>query len=424
MTRRIGPGATRNNRLLSLFCGLPFLFSACAQAVDDGLIDIPDQGNIAVPDAGVDPNIPTRASRAFVRAGGDGVVVNLGTGDTSVICPNAEPRPSPTGDRVVCVPNRTSDPLRVVDPATGDTISEIDTWFSDADGGPHISPNGNRIAIVSVNDDNEEVVAIYTMNGALYDEVAGRGLIGFATNDTAVIRRNGLFLWRQGEEPIKLPSNTSMPVGPEPAGAVYGESRDDTLMFFDIETGMARAVGEGIPRSARRTSVVTQKFDGSASLVDIESGSSKSLGISRPPFDRRIQVALIGPGIVQITTEPITGCGALETSVWFANNERTKTVRSTEGHIASINMAGNAALVFDLAGNDCAPNGEGRLSPVGDGTSTDLRSFTDGPVYGGEISQDGGHLALFGEAAVFVVDRQGDQVFTIDGAPDGFAAFR
>jgi len=325
---------------------------------------------------------------------------------------------------VVCVPDRSADPLRVVDPETGDAVSEIETWFNDADGGPHISPNGNRIAVVSVNDDNEEVVAIYTMNGALFDEVPGRGLIGFANNETAVIRQNGLFLWRQGEEPMELPGNSAFPVGPSPAGAVYGETREDALVFMDVETGMTRTVGEGRPQSVRRTSVVTQKIDSSVYYVDISSGATMDLEVSRPPFDRRIRVKIVGPGAVQLTTEPVTGCGALETSVWSADDRRKGVVSTTEGHIASVNMAGNAALVFVLGGDDCAPTGVGSLTAVGGGTPTNLQSFTGGPVRGGEISEDGAHLALYGDDAVFVVDRLGDQVFTVDGTPDGFAVFR
>ncbi len=409
---------------MSLVVTLVMALSACAQAVDDGLIDIPDQGNIVLPDAGVDPNTPSRASRAFVRAGGDGVVVNLGTGEARVVCPAAEPRPTPAGDRVLCVPDRTADPLTVVDPETGDAVSEIETWFDDADGGPHISPNGNRIAVVSVNEDNEEVVAIYTMNGALFDEVPGRGLIGFADNETAVIRRNGLFLWRQGDEPIELPGNSAFPVGPAPAGAVYGQTREDALIFVDVETGMSRTVGEGRPQSVRRTSVVTQKIDSSVYLVDVSSGASMDLEIARPPFDRRVRVKIVGPGAVQITTEPVTGCGALETTVWSAEDRRKGVVSTTEGHVASVNMAGNAALVFVLGGDDCAPTGVGSLTAVGGGTPTDLQGFAGGPVRGGEISEDGAHLALYGDDAVFIVDRLGDRVFTVDGAPDSFAAFR
>ncbi len=420
----LGPNPRPMPGGMSLVVTLVMALSACAQAVDDGLIDIPDQGNIVLPDAGVDPNTPSRASRAFVRAGGDGVVVNLGTGEARVVCPAAEPRPTPAGDRVLCVPDRTADPLTVVDPETGDAVSEIETWFDDADGGPHISPNGNRIAVVSVNEDNEEVVAIYTMNGALFDEVPGRGLIGFADNETAVIRRNGLFLWRQGDEPIELPGNSAFPVGPAPAGAVYGQTREDALIFVDVETGMSRTVGEGRPQSVRRTSVVTQKIDSSVYLVDVSSGASMDLEIARPPFDRRVRVKIVGPGAVQITTEPVTGCGALETTVWSAEDRRKGVVSTTEGHVASVNMAGNAALVFVLGGDDCAPTGVGSLTAVGGGTPTDLQGFAGGPVRGGEISEDGAHLALYGDDAVFIVDRLGDRVFTVDGAPDSFAAFR
>lgn len=401
---------------------LVWALTACAGPVDDGLIDIPDQGNIMRPDAGVDPNVPARASRAFVRAGGDGVMVNLGTGDITVVCPNAEPRPSPTGERVVCVPDRSTSPLNVVNPETGEQVSAIETWFPDADGGPHISPNGNRIAVVSVNEDNEEVVAIYTMNGALFDEVAAQGLIGFANNETAVIRRNGLKLWRQGEDPIELPDNRALPVGPQPAGAVYGELGQDALVFLDIETGTTRTIGEGRPISVRRTEVISQKIDSSAYLVNVERGASTDLGISRPPFDQRLQLTLVGPGKVQITASPITGCGALETSVWSGGERRG--LNAPEGHLAVVNMAGNAALVFPLEGDGCEPTGDGSLAPVGGGNSTDLRRFTDGPVRGGVISEDGGHLILFGDTASVVVDRQGDRIFTVEGNPTGFGAFR
>ena len=399
-------------------------FTACAQAKRDDLIDVPDQGGVVLPDAGVDPNVPTRASRAFVRAGGDGVMVNLSTGETRVVCADAEPRPTPNGDFVVCVPDRAASPLRVVDPETGDTRSEIEAWFPDADGGPHISPNGNRLALVSVNDDNQEVVAVYTLNGALFEETPGRGLLAFADNDTAVIRRDGLYLWRQGDSPIEVPGNSAFAIGPAPLGAIYGQTRDDTLVFLDVDTGTSRTVGEGRPQSVWRTSVVSQKVDSSAYLVDLAGGDPISLGIERPPFDRRVKVALVGPGKVQVSTVATAGCGVLETRVWSSSSKRYQAVSDTDAHTATINMAGNAALVFVVGGVDCEPTGTGWLKLIGSGGTTALQSYANGPVRGGEISEDGAHFALFGDAAVFVIDRSGDRVFTVEGEPDGFAAFR
>lgn len=402
-----------------LLCAL--VFAGCAKTEEDTL---PFRADALVSGAGGgagEEPAPGESRFLFFVLDGQGYVASAAGTGARPICDAATLRVDDAGERVLCIPDDTDVPLQLYDVPANEVLSSYPGWRQSNLGTPQLSADGGAVAYPTVSEEGSRVVQVRDDLENLVGETRGSAVVGFANARTLLINRDGVRLWRVGdEESVPVPNN-ARPVGPEPAGAVFHESTGGfTASFLNAETGLTLKLGDGQVSDVRGRRALVEGV-----LYDV-GDPSYAVEVSLPDlrFNEVLQADLVRSSLVRLEVRPVSagcdsGMGApTRTELYDARQDDSDTLYEDADtpHLTRIDGRGRVVLVLDT--DRCGRIvGTGRVGEPGD--MTDLDDFTDEVFSDGAISPDGRFVALVTAAGVRVVDRPSD---TTRPAADGQAA--
>lgn len=383
------------------------------------------------------PAEPGSARLLYFTMGGDAWLASAAGTDPRPICEGAEPWPSATGARALCVPADEAQPLRLYDLGALGVIAEYAEWRRGALSGPMLSPDGSRVAVVATGPAGDDVVRVFDDGGNVVGEIAAFGVLAFASPDVLLLDRGGgaPALWRLGgDEAVALAGTRHQPVGPDPAGAVYEVTAPGSEVVFQGADGRKRELGAGRLGGVygRRVLVVpsASALDEPARVVDLlDDTYEATFAVPRVPFDRQLGVRLVGPRTVLVEQHLTVWCNAMAhrgptKTIWYdVDDGSSETVAETgaDPHVVLPAVTGDRALVLDV--DPCGePLGTGRVVDL-DGDERPLTDFLPEPVEAGAISPEGRFVAVSLENGVRVIDLSSGTVRVAATGAEGGATF-
>ena len=434
--RLIGPPAGATLRAMRARLPLlPLLFAACAtgETLDDGRLrpDPPGADALVTGTPGGNGGAtPGAGGRLFFRAGADGFVATAAGTEVRMICAGARPVPDAEGGRVLCVPDSDAQPLALYDLAADVVIETYADWQLSADRPPRLSPDGGKIAVRVIDEGGADAVRVYDDGGNTVAETAAFEVIAFPGPDTVLLDRQQTAVWVLGSEPVTLQGGGAMPVGPDPAGAVYQISAPQPkVLFVDGLGGAPRELGMGSLGGAAGTRVLLE-VGNTARVLDVGDPTlDRAVTLPSVGFDRQRGVRFESPEALLSEVQTVSACpgGAsqrvsVQTRWHRVIDGEAETVAQTDtGHRAWVDRAGEWALVLDL--DACgAPQGTGRVVNVKDDAKSralDALLAAGESPQAGAVSPDGRFVALALSDGVRVIDLASD--YTVRDAARGSA---
>ena len=414
--------------LISLLCSALSCVEIAAPSSDDDLVS-----QIGGPPVMIEPPQDRESRSLFFDARSGAYVLDLISQEVTQLCEASVAEVSADGERVLCVPESISSPLKLKDRLTG-SESRIDDWTLTSSTTPMISASGNFFGTLIPKEDDIDHIAIY--DAFALDPVASVKAVyfqGFMGDEHAVIH-DPPEIWHftaPDEETIPLGVRTVMPQDTPPYGVVY--SSDDNFYFFpagatvpekksegdliDLYQGRALLEEDGDPDEVR-----LKVYD----IITDEEVYSMTVPAIR--FDRELGLRMVSRHAAILEEQVSKRCGgdrvrySLKSQlIDFKAGEIREIIETSEPHQVSANEKSSYAVVLTL--DPCArPLGQAMLHHIKRDETKALPDPLKGNVFEGRVSAEGGFVALRGAEILWVIDPQTldfRSVHTLEPISDG-----
>lgn len=411
--------------LMSLFTGLLSCVGDVAPPKLDAYIG-GGGGETAIPD--LQP-IPESRFLTFESRSGT-MSLSLGNQSVTVLCEASLGLLSADSERILCIPESASSPLRFLDRLSG-SIMELADWSTEALAEPKLALDGSVFVSLIEVPDQLDHAAVFNDFGLEIARMKTTRIIGFVGPEHLVVH-NPPQIWSfadplgQGVTTIPEAEEVGLasPIGSRdfirhdypPYGVVYSDRED--IYFFGVDASASIKLGEGdlIGVSERRALTISSddSLNKRLNVYDLSADPGSSALFSVPLTDisyrGSFRGALVGRSYALLQRINNRTCGsddveyAIESYlIKLKSGDVVKINDSGDPHHVSVSEGGTYALTRYL--DNCGRGmGNADLVKLSDGARRELPAEVRGKVKGAAASARGGYFAVTGENQVWLLD--------------------
>lgn len=421
---------TLSPALLSLTLLVELLGVGCARQAEPVKLDAFISGGTESADMGVEtldplPDVESKLVILQTRAGSfslrmEGFVLNQ-------LCEASRGQLSPDGERVLCVPESISSPLRFHDLLSG-PIFNMEGWEKIEGAYPTLAPSGDRFMAPIIDADNLTQLGIFDVFQSERARVNAIIAHGFVGPDHLVINTPPS-IWafeERDSEPFLVGANKVKLVNVPPYGVVYEQAGG--VYFLGVNARASERLSDLKLIDVLEDRVLLRELsDGGYAFTLYDLRARQEVGRVEVPsvsFANTLNVRLVSRFGALAEEQRSEACGgprvpySLTTAVLDFRREAYRVVYEAETpHLAVANEKSPYALVMDV--DPCArPTSDLRVWEVSGQRAVAMPSRV-GEVSVGAVSRLGGWLAVWGEGGAWLIKsadlsavpvRQGDPV--------------
>jgi hypothetical protein len=348
----------------------------------------------------------------------------------NTLCEGGSAQLSSDGDRLLCVPESKSSPLRFIDRFSGATILSLLEWTSSNLAKPMMPKTGTVFASPIVVPDQLDHVAIYDEFAIEVARLKSLVVHGFVGPDHLIVNmpaeiwsfraedeQTAVTVEETESEPTLFQIGTSnfLMHDAQPYGVLYDER--SVVYFLGVDQASAIKLGEGqlIGIGERKAIVLTREsaFTSRLNVFELgaEIGSPPQYSVVLPDarFGQTFRARMAGQEKVVFETYRTRTCDervvyAIQTHLVDLAAERVIPINtSQEPHEVAVGGAGKYALVKYL--DNCGRSmGQGEVYNLSESKLQQLPENMRGQVKEIAVSTKGGYLAVMSEDSVWLLN--------------------
>lgn len=339
------------------------------------------------------------------------------------LCEASVGQVSQDGERVICIPDSISSPIRFHDLVSGPIFSLYD-WAKVEQITPTLSSDGERLVTAILDEEDREHIAIYDV--FQIERARRRALIfkGFAGPNHLVIN-DPPAIWaydEEGSEPTTIGADEVWVVNLEPYGVIYHQA--NAAYFFGVEGSAGERLIAGKVMDVQGDRLLVRQNASSGRgyvfvLYDIRLRQEVGrVAVESVSFSRTLNARLVSRFAALLEEQEDQRCDgerkyySLKTSLADFRRQVQRLIYENEvPHLAIAHERSPYALLVEV--DPCArPNSPLKLWDIAEQRAVDLPNSAQGATWG-RISARGGWLALWGETGGWLLSSDMTQISTL-----------
>lgn len=347
------------------------------------------------------------------------------------LCEASRGELSDDSERMICIPESESVPLKFIERLTGSVIMLLDEWMESDKAKPTLPNEGSVFASLIEVPDELDHIAIFNDFGNEVARMKSTTMHGFVGPDHFIIN-NPPQVWSFKGDLAETATTVEEaeelgllnPVGSRnfirhdypPYGVTYEER--EIVYFMGVEERAAKKVGDGVLVGMGERKVISLTREGTFGSrlnvfelsLEISGSPKHSVVLEDVRYGLQYQAQMVGPSKVLLQVTKTKSCGsddveyALKSYVInLSSKTQTTLYDAGEPHHVAIGAEGRYAVLSYL--DNCGRNmGSADLFDVREGGKRNLPSALRGKVRGAAVSAKGAHIAIMGDEQVWLLD--------------------